>query len=167
LKVALDARLIAGTNTGDSTYWTCVLQAMIQLSPDTEFLLYTNTEKSVPVPASANARTVHLRTGRSAWWSLVKFPLAAKRARANVTHTQYSLSPLAKNGITTIHDVSFFIGPEWFGDRDRKNLLKRVPLSAKIAKRIITVSESSRKELYRFIPESRGKVDVAFNARPP
>ena len=39
--------------------------------------------------------------------------MAARRAGAKVYHTQYTLSPLARGGVTTIHDVSFYIGPEW------------------------------------------------------
>jgi glycosyltransferase involved in cell wall biosynthesis len=166
MKVALDARLIAGTNTGDSTYWTCILDAMIRVSPDTEFLLFTNTDQYPKVPLSGKAAWRTVRAGSSAWWSLIKFPLAARKSKAHVTHTQYSLSPLTKNGVTTIHDVSFFIGPEWFSDKDRTNLQKRIPISARVAKRIITVSETSRRELFRFVPESRDKVRVALNACP-
>jgi glycosyltransferase involved in cell wall biosynthesis len=166
LKVALDARLIAGTNTGDSTYWSCLLNALLQVSPETEFALITNTQTDVKVPLGANARTIHTLARSGAWWSLVKFPLAARKLGSHVTHTQYSLSPLIRNGITTIHDVSFFIGPEWFTEKDRNNLQKRIPVSVKIAKRIITVSDTSRKEMHRFLPESREKIRVAHNACP-
>lgn len=59
--------------------------------------------------------------------------------------------------MTTIHDVSFFIGPEWFKPRDLFLLRRFVPASARRARKIVTVSETSKAEIERFIPEARGK----------
>jgi glycosyltransferase involved in cell wall biosynthesis len=98
----------------------------------------------------------------------VTFPLGARRAGARVIHTQYNLSPLAgRRGITTIHDVSFFIGPEWFRHRDLFLLRRFVPASARRAARVITVSETSRSEIERFIPAARGKTVVTPLAPTP
>lgn len=83
-------------------------------------------------------------------------------------HTQYSLSPLVgEKGVTTIHDVSFFIGPEWFPARHRWLLQRSVPASAKRAQRILTVSETSKFEIEKFIPAARGKIVVSPLAAPP
>ncbi|MCH7946022.1 MAG: glycosyltransferase family 4 protein, partial [Armatimonadetes bacterium] len=104
-------------------------------------------------------------TGGGRWWSLYSFPTDARRRGARAIHTQYNLSPLAGNiGVTTIHDVSFFIGPEWFGWRDRVILRSQVPGSVARAARVITVSETSKLEIERFIPAAAGKVRVTYNA---
>ena len=93
---------------------------------------------------------------------------AARRAGANVIHTQYNLSPLAgKAGVTTVHDVSFFIGPQWFTAKDRFMLRRFVPRSCARAARVITVSETSKREIEQFIPRARGKVVVTPNALNP
>jgi len=98
----------------------------------------------------------------------VAFPLFARRAGASVVHTQYNLSPLAgRRGVTTIHDVSFFIGPEWFQHRDLFLLRRFMPASARRAAKVITVSETSRREIEEFIPAARGKTVVTPLAATP
>ena len=99
---------------------------------------------------------------------MVLFPLAARKLGSRATHTQYSLSPLVgKRGITTIHDVSFLIGPEWFKPKDRILLSQSVPLGIKRAKRVLAVSETCRAEIEKYIPAAKGKTVVTFNACPP
>lgn len=87
---------------------------------------------------------------------------------ARAIHTQYNLSPLAgKRGITTIHDVSFFVGPEWFRPADRMALQRFVPASARRARFVLTVSETSRSHIQNFIPGVEEKIVVTPNACNP
>lgn len=165
--IALDARLIGGTSTGDSTYWTGLLHGLREIDADARFLLYSNAPRPEGIPIPPNFRWIVLPARSARWWSYVAFPLAARRAGADVLHTQYSLSPLAKNGITTVHDVSFFIGPDWFKPRDRMILTRTVPAAARRAKAIVAVSETDRGEIEQYVPESRGKIRVTYNACPP
>jgi glycosyltransferase involved in cell wall biosynthesis len=94
-------------------------------------------------------------------------PMAARRAGAKVYHTQYTLSPLARGGVTTIHDVSFFIGPEWFKPKDRLLMQRSVPASARRAKKVVTVSETSKDDIVKHLGVERQKVAVTYNAAPP
>src|SRR5688500_13872320 len=137
--VALDASLAFGTNTGDSTYWSGLISGLAKADSPFEYLLLS--DKLKPPGAPFDWRRV---TGHRRWRSLVGFPMAARRAGAAVYHTQYTLSPLARGGVTTIHDVSFYIGPEWFKPKDRMLMQRTVPASAKRAKKVITVSEASK-----------------------
>lgn len=170
LKVAIDARLVGGTNTGDSTYWTGLVDALARQR--VQLLLLSNVCRPEVIPESDTVRWINIPApsnplGSSRWWSLVAFPLAARKLRADVIHNQYTVSPLAgSHAVTTIHDVSFFIGPEWFRPKDRWLLQMSVPPSAKRAKAIITVSESSRREIEHWVPSSVGKVHVTPLACP-
>jgi glycosyltransferase involved in cell wall biosynthesis len=165
--VAIDARLAGGASTGDSTYWNGLLWGLDRVDHGFRLLLFSNAARPAGVPMPSGAEWIRAR-GSSRWWSLVGFPLAARRLRARAIHTQYNLSPLAgSRGLTTIHDVSFFIGPEWFRPVDRELLRRFVPASARRAAAVITVSETSRSEIERFIPAARGKVRVTpLAARP-
>jgi glycosyltransferase involved in cell wall biosynthesis len=161
--VAIDARLAGGESTGDSTYWTGLLHGLAELDSSLEFLLFSNGERPVGIPKIARFRWITLKSSQSRWWSLVRFPLAARRMGAKAIHTQYNLSPLAgKAGITTIHDVSFFVGPQWFKPKDLFLLKKFVPASAKRAAKVVTVSHTSGSEIRRYIPEAKDKVEVAL-----
>jgi glycosyltransferase involved in cell wall biosynthesis len=166
--VALDARLAGGDSTGDSTYWTGLLRGLAKTDSPHHFLLFSNGPRPSGIPDSEKFRWVELSSRSSRWWSLVRFPLAARRAGARAIHTQYNLSPLVgKVGITTIHDVSFFVGPHWFRPRDLMLLRRFVPASARRAAKVVTVSETSRGEIERYLPGARGKVTVALNGPHP
>jgi glycosyltransferase involved in cell wall biosynthesis len=69
--------------------------------------------------------------------------------------------------VTTIHDVSFFIGPEWFKPKDRLLLQRSIPSTIRRAAAVITVSDTSRREIERFIPAAERKTFVTPNACPP
>jgi glycosyltransferase involved in cell wall biosynthesis len=165
--IALDARLVGGTWTGDSTYWSGLVHGLSMLKPDLRILLISSDPKPVEVPHEG-VEWVHVPARNQRWWSLVAFPLAARRLGAQVVHTQYNASPLLKRGlVTTIHDVSFLISPEWFKPKDRALLTRFVPSAARRASRIITVSETSRVDIECHIPSSGGKVRVTPLAAHP
>lgn len=146
--IAIDARLVGGSHTGDTTYWTGLLHGLAQVAPDLRFLLLSNAERPPEIPKVPHFEWVHVPSGSSRWWSMIRFPLKARRMGADVLHTQYNLSPLAgPKGITTVHDVSFLIGPEWFRPLDRVLLSRFVAPSARRAARVITVSETSKRDI--------------------
>ena len=168
LVVAIDARLMGSRNTGDTSYWRGLVSGLAGTDHNASIVLISNAERPEFIPDDPRIRweVVGGRGGR--WWSLFSFPRAAKRLGANVVHGQYTLSPLIRRGgVTTIHDVSFFIGPEWFRPRDLMLLTKTVPATCRRAARIITVSETSKAEIEKFIPAARGKVRVTHNAVAP
>ncbi len=166
--VAIDARLIGGTSTGDSSYWYGLMHGLSKLALDIHFLFLSNASQPTGIPKAPNFQWVVVPAKSSRWWSYVSFPLIAKKMGAGAIHTQYTLSPLAGNrGVTTIHDVSFLIGPDWFKVKDRVLLSKTVNQTAKVARRIITVSETGKEEIERLVPSSRGKVLSIYNGLPP
>lgn len=167
-KVAIDARLIGGTSTGDSSYWFGLMHGLSKLNLDLDFLFISNAPRPALIPEAPNFSWVHLPARSSRWWSYVSFPLKAKKLGAGAIHTQYTLSPLAgTRGISTIHDVSFLIGPEWFKVKDRLILSKTVHKTAQIARRIIAVSNTCKGEIESLVPGAKGKVVPIYNGLPP
>jgi glycosyltransferase involved in cell wall biosynthesis len=165
--VAIDARLVGGRSTGDSTYWTGLVLAFAEIRPQTRILLFSNKERPQEIPRVDGIEWICV-PGGSRLWSYVRFPLAARRVRADAIHTQYTLSPLVgRNGFTTVHDLSFLIGPEWFKPIDRAILSRSVPAAVRRAKGVFAVSETGKLELERLVPASVGKTVVTFNACPP
>ena len=164
MRVALDARLLGGTSTGDSTYWTCLVPALLAADPDLELVLLSNR----PIPFEhPRAQTIVLPSPDRTF-SLIALPRLARRAGADLLHVQYAVPPLARLPVvTTIHDVSFLLSPNWFGRKDRALLTLGARAAARSAARIVTVSETSAAEIARTLPPAAGRVDVAPNARPP
>ena len=166
--IALDARLVGGEQTGDSTYWTGLIHGLSAFGSEAQFLLYTNNSRHKKIPVPGNCSWEYLPGANSRWWSFVSFPLAARRLKASAIHTQYFLSPLVGDvGVTTIHDVSFFLGPQWFRKKDLLLLRATVPASVKRAKAVITVSDSSKYEIEQSISIAKGKTFRTYLACPP
>jgi glycosyltransferase involved in cell wall biosynthesis len=162
--VALDARLLTERSTGDTSYWRGLVQGLGRIEPGLRFLLCSNAPRPWWIPDRPYFSWQEV-PGKGRMWALTAFPKAAERAGAAVVHTQYNLSPLVgSKGVTTIHDVSFFVGPEWFSLKDRAILRSMVPATVKRAARVITVSETSKREIERYIPAAKGKVRVTYNA---
>lgn len=163
--VALDARLVGGQSTGDSSYWTGLLGGLMKLDSEVEYLLFSNAAKPSEIPDHPRFHWMQVESRRSRWWSMFRFPLAARRRHASVIHTQYNLSPLVTHGgITTVHDLSFYVEPSWFRPQDRLLLQRFVPPSCRRSDRVLTVSEFSKSEIHRWIKGAEGKVVVTPNA---
>jgi len=162
---AIDARLVTTRNSGDTSYWRGLIGGLMELAePDTRFLLFSNVDRPEMIPESGQFEWIKIRAKRSVWWSLVQFPLRARNMGASAIHTQYSLSPLVGHrGVTTIHDVSPLINPDWFSAVDSARFARQMPISAKIAQRIITVSETSKSEILERLTPAAGKVRVTYN----
>ncbi len=167
MRIAIDARLVLGSSTGDSAYWTGLLEGFAKLAPDANFLFISNAAEPLGIPSHLKFEWITVRSKSSRYWSMVSLPLAARRARADLLHVQYNLSPLVgRRGVTTIHDVSFFVGPEWFKPSDLQVLRRFVPASARRAAAVLTVSDTSKSEIIRYIPAADGKTFATPLATP-
>lgn len=166
--VAIDARLIGRQSTGDTSYWTGLVRGLMGLESDTEYLLFSNAPRPEEIPEHPRFHWISVESRRDRWWSLFRFPLAARRRGAKVIHVQYNLSPLvATGGVTTVHDLSFYADPAWFKPRDRVLLQRFVPPSCRRACKVLTVSEFSKGEIRRWIGLENEKIVVTPNACGP
>ncbi|WP_086476180.1 glycosyltransferase family 4 protein [Arenibacter amylolyticus] len=72
-----------------------------------------------------------------------------------------------KKQIVTIHDLCFKIHPEWFSKTFSTAYNFLIPRIAKTSLHIITVSETSKKEIVKELLISENKVSVVYNAVAP
>lgn len=162
--IALDARLYAGSMTGDSTYWTGLIDALLATESEFDFALCSNRPAPELAPARVREAWVEVPGKSGKVWSLIQWPLALRQLRPSLAHTQYTLPfGLPCPGITTIHDVSFRIGPEWFPPRDRLLLERSIASSVRRASAIVTVSHTSKGEIEHFYPSATGKTHAIWN----
>lgn len=135
---------------------------MVSRYPDVTWLLMT--DDLARLPAELREYGIFVQAKYPRLWALLAFPQACKTFKADLAHVQYNISPFMPcPTVTTIHDVSFFIGPEWFQPRDRFFLQKFIPKSVKRAKAVLTVSETSKKEIEKFIPAAKRKTFAVLN----
>jgi glycosyltransferase involved in cell wall biosynthesis len=153
MRIAIDGRALTGRFTGDRTYWRGLLGALPGSSDDMEFLVYSRT----PIPACELPDTPQLQARvvpsiNDRMWTMAALPAALRRDRADLVHVQYTTPPRALCPcpvVTTVHDISFKLFPEWFPRKDRNLLNLTIPASMRSAARVITDSESSRDDILK------------------
>ena len=155
MRIAIDGRTLTGRFTGDRTYWLNLIRSLVALpeTHDAEFLIYSR----LPIPAgvlpdSSKLKQIVLSSVNDRVWTLATLPLALRKERVDLLHVQYTtplpfLCPCPV--VTTVHDITFKLFPEWYDLKDRFLLNLTVPLAMKQAKYVITVSHSSRKDILR------------------
>jgi glycosyltransferase involved in cell wall biosynthesis len=170
MRIGIDGRALTGRYTGDRTYWLNLLRAMAaELSDGTELRVYSR----LPIPPDAlpnlpniTARQVPATNDRL--WTLYAFGRALKRDAVDIAHTQYTTPLVAPCPIvTTVHDISFRLYPEWFPRRHRTLLNLTVPGAMRRAAHVITDSEGSRRDILRVYRLPQNQVSCVHLAAAP
>jgi glycosyltransferase involved in cell wall biosynthesis len=154
VRVLLDAHQLGRRQTGNETYVRELLTSL-RAFPEVEVLAAVEGD---PHPTGPLASPVRLRrVPRNGLARLAALSLVAHGARVDLLHAVYFLPAfVGRPSVVTIHDISFERHPEFFS---RRSLLRdRVLIrdAARRANRVITVSETSRRdliELWRVPPE--------------
>lgn len=164
--VVVDADVLGRRRTGDETYVLNLLRELPAPAAAAGLRIAAVTRHPELVPAGIEplelaARSQELRMA----WTL---PRALRRAGAALVHTQYALPWRCPcPAVVTVHDLSFERDPESMSRRDRAIFRLVVPRAARAARRVLTVSERSKRdlvELYGLAPE---KVVVTPNGVDP
>lgn len=94
-------------------------------------------------------------------WDQIDLP---RHALGGVLLSMCGTGPLLHpRHVITIHDAAPFANPENFTRKFRAVYSVLVPLLAKAARRVVTVSEFSKAELVRYCGIAAGKIDVVGN----
>ncbi len=160
MRIGIDARPLTGRYTGDRTYWLGLTHSLAREFPGDELILYSRAPiPAQDAPAGPGVRLTAVPARSERIWSTFAFPAALRRDGVDIAHTQYTTPPrllMPCPIITTVHDISFRLHPEWFPRRHGALLNLTVPGSMERACRVITDSESSRRDIlatYRLRPE--------------
>lgn len=165
LRIAVDARELAGHVTGVGTYLLNLLREWLPRD-DVQIALISHRELSPEVsalPGIDRARQIVLpdRVGGTRWEQLT-LPGSATPAIADVLFAPAYSAPLRTPlpAVVAIHDVSFAAHPEWFrpAERMRRNFITK--RSARRAKAVITISEFSAREIEARLGIAREKIRV-------
>jgi glycosyltransferase involved in cell wall biosynthesis len=100
---------------------------------------------------------------RIGWEQLVQ-PFVLWQEKIDLLHSLAFVTPLLSPcpSVITIYDLSFLIFPQGFKHSKRLYLTLLTRLSARKARRIITISESTKRDTVRLLGASSNKVDVVY-----
>lgn len=145
----IDAHAVGANLTGNETYVTNLVNAMVKLGTGHEFtVLYTHPKAALYWQGKQGLNLVRVRPEHP----LVRIPLVmpwlVQRHNLDLLHVQYVGPPfLTAPLIVTIHDISFEYYPEFFSTREMLRFKATIPLTARRSSKILTISNNSKQAL--------------------
>ena len=166
MRIGIDARKLHDFGIG--TYIRNLLRQLARLDHETEFVLLCRAEDASTLSTlGPNLRPVVERAGKYSIMEQLKVPLALRRERVTLFHApHYVLPPLVQcPSVVTIHDCIHLMFPQYLPNRLALRYARAsIAGAARRAARVLTVSESSKRDILRFVDISPEKIDVTYNA---
>lgn len=169
-RAALNAQLLrineGYRSAGIARYMFHLLRELPAAADDFELDLYaTEPQASTLLPALTVHGTrvpVHKPVARILWEQTL-FALALFQKNYALLHSLAYVSPILNRtrSIVTLYDLSFYLYPAYFRPFHRLYLQIGTRISARRAERIITISESTKRDTVRLLNVSPNKIDVA------
>jgi glycosyltransferase involved in cell wall biosynthesis len=166
VRIGIDARKLHDFGIG--TYIRNLLRQLARMDRQTEFVLLCRPEDRETLSAlGENFRAVIETAGNYSVAEQVKIPWALKREGVTLFHApHYVLPPLVRcQSVVTIHDCIHLMFPQYLPNRVAFAYAKTsIDMAARRATRVMTVSESSKRDILRFVDTEPEKIDVIYNA---
>jgi glycosyltransferase involved in cell wall biosynthesis len=169
IRIGFDGTPLLGQRTGVGNYTGRLLGALIDLEPGWEYVLYSNRPlgKLEPVLERAIQWPGYLPQSRWLWMQTV-LPWLMARTRPQLAHFPNGLAPLwlPVPFAVTIHDASLFLYSHTHPCARLLAMRLILPLVARRAAAVITVSHHARRDLLRVLRLPPEKVEVVYQAAP-
>jgi glycosyltransferase involved in cell wall biosynthesis len=156
--------------TGAGNYVFQLITALSRIDTTNQYLVFTTTQQAEALGVEREGFRVLRRDFRSRAtrliWEQVGLPASVRRLRLDVLHSPHYTMPLrhSAQSVVTFHDLTFLLYPELHQVAKRIFFPAMMRWSARHAKRIITVSESTRRDLVRMLGVSPDRVTAVLSA---
>lgn len=172
MRIGIDALFaLPGVNEGTVTYLRNLLKNLLEIDSQNEYILFVSKEnrgifvdknrvQEVLCPIQGTCRVIRI------FWEQVILPVQIKRYKIDVLFCPGYIRPVICSSpvVVTIHDAYHFYYPESLSKIELLiwQILNR--LSARNADRIITVSESAKRDIVGTFKVKEEKVYVTYEA---
>ena len=97
-------------------------------------------------------------------WEQTAWPLAAAGEKLDLLHSMAFVTPLLSRipTVITVFDLSFMHYPDSFPPLQRRYLQSQTARSCRKARRVITISESSRQDVHQIFQVPLDRIDVVY-----
>ena len=166
MRIGFDARKLHDFGIG--TYIRNVLRGLARLDRETEFVLLCRpADQGILSTLGENFRAVAESARNYSIAEQFRIPWALRREGVTLFHApHYVLPPLVTcRSVVTIHDCIHLMFPQYLPNRLALLYARTsMSLAARRATRVITVSESSKRDILRFFDTDPDKIAVIYNA---
>ena len=170
MRVGINAHLLSGEagyrRAGIHQYIYQVLRHLPTTEAGLEAVVFTRLTAGLRRPGLTLVTTrwpTARRVVRIAWEQM-QWPWLAARYRLDLLHSMAFVLPwLALSpGVVTVYDLSFMLYPERFPAGQRRYLQSQTAQACRRARRVITISESSRQDVSRLFGTPLAAIDVIW-----
>lgn len=165
-KIGIDAHALGLQQGGNERYIEGFLKGLSEIeTQDFIFTVFLNQRAKIPDFLRNNkAFEIEAVSVNPLKRLLLDLPAKVKKLKINILHTQYHL-PLNIDvpSVITLHDVSYLTHSEFFPIHERLKMKFMMPFSIKKAKRIITVSQFSKKEISKIYRIDDNRICMVYN----
>lgn len=166
VRIGIDARKLHDFGIG--TYIRNLLKQLARLDGDTDFVLLCRPEDRASLSLlGENFRPVTETASNYSVSEQVRVPLALRREGVSLFHAPHYVLPLLVRcrSVVTIHDCIHLMFPQYLPNRAALAYARAsIGIAAQRATRVMTVSESSKRDILRFVDAPPEKIDVIYNA---
>ncbi len=172
MKIAVNTRwLLQNKLEGIGNFSHNLLSRLVKNQPEVEFDFYFDRPFHASFLYGKNVNGIRLMPpARHPYLWYIWYEYSLKR-KLNQTKPDLFFSPdgfIPTTGKTktlnTIHDLNFEHNPDWVPSNVAKYYKKFFPLCTKVATRLITVSEFSKKDVENTYGIADDKIDVVYNS---
>lgn len=166
LRVAVDARsLLCAEPRGEGKSLLRLYGEIARLRPDIEVLLFGDDHAQRyggPLPGGARAVSFSALTHRTDLWENLLFPLQALARGCTLIHAASSGAPAwaPLPVVMTVHDLIPLVFEDGHDAASKARFAARLARGARRARRIVTVSEHTRRDLLARYPAVAGRSGV-------
>ena len=160
LHILFDAHQLGRRQTGNETYVRALL-GELAARPDIRLTALVEEAGAADDVVSGLERR---KVSASGWARLVAMARHARASRPDLLHSMYFAPYLAHvPQVVTVHDISYEIHPEFFSRTERLRGRALIRDSARRARIVVTVSETSRRDLIEIYGLAEERVVAIHN----
>ena len=168
-QVGINAHLLSGEagyrRAGIHQYIVQVLRHLPWEEGEPTYVVFTqqkNLFEDVPGITAVSSRLSTQNRLLRIFWEQIIWPWQARQLGVGLMHSMAFVTPLfsACPAVITVYDLSFYHFPERFPALQRFYLSSQTRRSCQRARRIITISESSRQDVHHIFGVPLSRIDV-------
>lgn len=169
IRIGINALLLSGRSgyrrAGIHNYIYQVLHALPPLPDKTEYTVFLANQATLEAKQGVRRKRSRWPTDRPIvriLWEQSVWPIIAKLENFDLLHSMAFVLPLIGNvpAVVTVYDLSFIHYPDSFPKLQQAYLESQTARSCQKAKRVITISQSSRQDVHHFFKIPLDNIDV-------
>jgi glycosyltransferase involved in cell wall biosynthesis len=172
MRIGFDAKRAFNNYSGLGNYSRYIISNICRFFPENECLLYTPDivdEELFMEPEGAEVKRPRTVIGKyfHSYWRTFRLIHWLGRDAVDIYHglsneLPYGIHKSPIRSVITIHDLIFLEHPELYKSFDRYLYRRKVEYGARVANRIIAVSEQTKQDILRFLKVDEDRIRIVY-----